>query len=119
VPLVVLLLATLSLPLPVLGSHKALGMLLKLAANLRMRCQVLVETRMRCSKLRVVYQLWILRELLSQLRMLIKVAVFEVRNRPRSPGAHLRRTVTMPSRPRTARSLATAMPLIGHPLPSS
>ena len=73
----------LPLALPVLGGHKALGVLLKLAANFRVRRQVLIETRMRCPKLRVVYQLWILRELLSYFRMLIKVAIVEVRHRSR------------------------------------
>jgi hypothetical protein len=119
---VVLLFATLSLALPFLGSHKALGMLLKLAANFRVCRQVLIKTRMRRPKLGVVYQLWILRELLSHFRMLIKVAVVEVRNRSCSPAAHLRRTITMPSRPPTARSLTTAMPSIAalfrpHELP--
>jgi hypothetical protein len=60
-PLVVLPFMTLPLALPVLGSHKTLGMLLKLVANFGVRCQVLIETRMRCPELRVVYQLWILR----------------------------------------------------------
>jgi hypothetical protein len=111
VPLVIVLLASLPLALLVLGGHKAVGMLLKLAANFRVSRQVLIETRMRCPKLRVVYQLWILRELLSYFRVLIKVAVVEVRHRSCSP-AHLSRTITMPPRPLTACTLATAMPLI-------
>lgn len=73
--LVIVLLASLPPALLVLGGHKAVGMLLKLAANFRVSRQVSIETRMRCPKLRVVYQLWILRELLSYFRMLIKVAV--------------------------------------------
>jgi hypothetical protein len=95
------LLASLPLALLVLGGHKAVGMLLKLAANFRVSRQVLIETRMRCPKLRVVYQLWILHELLSYFRMLIKVAVIEVRHRSRSP-ACLPGSIAVPPRPPTA-----------------
>ena len=111
VALVILLFAMLPLALPVLGSHEALGMLLKLAANFRMRRQVLIETRMRRPKLRVVYQLWILGELLSYFRMLIKVAVVEVRRRSCSP-ARRPRTIAMAPSPPAAPSLTTTVPLI-------
>lgn len=111
VPLVVLLCAMLPPAQAVLGSHEVLGMPLKLAANFRVRRQVLIETWMRRPELRVVYQLWILSELLSHLRMLIKVAVVEVSHRSSSP-ACLPGTVAVPPRPPGARSLTTTMPLI-------
>ena len=111
---------TLPLALPVLGSHEALGMLLKLVANFGVCRQVLIETRMGRPELRVVYQLWILRQLLDHFLMLIEVASVKVRNRPSSSTtsaspcrAHRSRAITVPSGPPAAGSLtAAALPLI-------
>src|SRR5271156_1683563 len=67
-------------PIGPLGRHETLGVLLKLLANAWVRVQILDETRMRRTELRIVDQFGILRELLSASRMFSHIAVVEARD---------------------------------------
>src|SRR5579863_1562489 len=67
-----------ALMFPFIG-HEAIRVLLQLGANVRMSIEVAVEALMVRPKLWIVHEVWIMRELTRNFRMLIQIAVVEAR----------------------------------------